>query len=540
MSQFTFQKAVKQQEKLRMALDGPAGAGKTWTALIIGSYLAEQTGGRIAVIDSERSSAKKYASDFDFDHLTLPDWSPHTYMGAVRSATEQGYAVIIIDSFSHAWEGVLELKDNATARSRSKNSYTEGWREATPVHSQLVDTVLRADAHVIATLRTKTEYVINDKGGVDKIGLKPVQREGVDFEFDVVGDMTAENAMVISKTRCSALTGQVIRKPDQRIAETLWAWLNDGDPYVAPPAPPAMADEAQLEAIFSRARSLDDAAKAALGEWRDAEGLTIKAGALSAVDADRVIAKLAEIGDQDRGGAEAPDPSDVDEAEGAPDDGESAGAADPPAAPAPTADPAPPAGSTYTLDDLNLILADTKGVGPVKAVRRYNEIAAAVGCPTVDELDEIVPGPALDELCAWLLNHQPDPSPDGGGAGPAGEGVSGQTGPGVNEEAATGPAAVPDDAIPASQARRNRMHALAGQAWPDEQPGMHADARRGRRLALATHLCGRDIDSTSHLTDMEMEQMIDALESVVAGRTELAQDARGAWVLRPIVGGSAA
>jgi energy-coupling factor transporter ATP-binding protein EcfA2 len=254
MSTFSFTKAVKQQEKLRLALDGPAGSGKTWTALIIATDLAHRDGGRVAVIDSERSSAKKYASDFDFDHLTLPDWSPHTYMGAVRSAVEAGYTVIIIDSFSHAWEGVLELKDNATARSKSKNSYTEGWREATPVHNELVDTVLRADAHVIATLRTKTEYVIED-GKPQKIGMKPIQRDGVDFEFDVVGDMTTENSMVISKTRCSALTGQVIRKPDARLAETLWQWLNDGAPA------PVLAPLAERNDLTVRLNALPDATR---------------------------------------------------------------------------------------------------------------------------------------------------------------------------------------------------------------------------------------------------------------------------------------
>lgn len=260
MSGFVFTKAVKSQEKLRMALDGPAGSGKTWTALILAADLAKREGGRVAVIDSERSSAKKYASDFDFDHLTLPDWSPFTYMNAVRSAVEAGYPVIVIDSFSHAWEGVLELKDNVTARSRSKNSYTEGWREATPVHNELVDTVLRADAHVIATLRTKTEYVIED-GKPQKVGMKPIQRDGVDFEFDVVGDMTAENSMVISKTRCSKLTGQVFRKPTAALAETLWDWLTDGEELIGAAAAAAFAE------------AINEAGQVARREWLDTFGV---------------------------------------------------------------------------------------------------------------------------------------------------------------------------------------------------------------------------------------------------------------------------
>lgn len=283
MTAFTFTKAVKSQEKLRLALDGPAGSGKTWTALLIATDLATREGGRVAVIDSERSSARKYASDFDFDHLTLPDWSPHTYMAAVRSAVDAGYAVVVIDSFSHAWEGVLELKDNATARSRSKNSYTEGWREATPVHNELVDTVLRAGAHIIATLRTKTEYVIGDDKSISKVGLKPIQRDGVDYEFDVVGDMTAENSMVISKTRCSALAGQVIRKPDARFAETLWDWLTDGEP----PAPRPV-----VEALVARLNALPETVRpGAKQEFKAALGLPEQLVAGQVEMAERLVAK---------------------------------------------------------------------------------------------------------------------------------------------------------------------------------------------------------------------------------------------------------
>lgn len=311
---FTFAKAVKQQEKLRLALDGPAGSGKTWTALIIASDLAQREGGRVAVIDSERSSAKKYASDFDFDHLTLPDWSPHTYMGAVRAAVEAGYAVIVIDSFSHAWEGVLELKDNATARSKSKNSYTEGWREATPVHNELVDTVLRADAHVIATLRTKVEYVIED-GKPQKIGMKPIQRDGVDFEFDVVGDMTAENSMVISKTRCSALSGVVLRKPDARFAETLWNWLNDGEPT---------ASREQARALVDRMNALgDDVRQGCKLSFKARFGLPEQLPASQVADAEAFVA-----GYETAGGGEPDAPASAEAPPASPDDPDAAAAKD--------------------------------------------------------------------------------------------------------------------------------------------------------------------------------------------------------------------
>src|SRR5690606_34635021 len=106
-----FKKATKSQAKLRMAITGPSGSGKTYTALSVGTPL-----GRIAVIDTERGSASKYADLFDFDVLELTEYNPRNYIEAIRAACAGGYDVLIIDSLSHAWSGqggVLELVDRA-------------------------------------------------------------------------------------------------------------------------------------------------------------------------------------------------------------------------------------------------------------------------------------------------------------------------------------------------------------------------------------------------------------------------------------------
>lgn len=230
MIQFT--KATKKQSKLRMALIGPSGSGKTYTALKVGTGL----GGKIAVIDTERGSASKYADLFEFDTLNLETFSPLTYVEAIKAADAAGYDVLVIDSLSHAWmgkEGALEQVDKAAKRSQSGNSYT-AWRDVTPMHNALIDAMLQSRCHIIGTMRTKTEYVIeqNERGKSvpKKIGLAPVQRDGLEYEFDVVGDMDAENNFVVSKTRCPALAGAVIQKPGQEVADTLKAWLSDGEP----------------------------------------------------------------------------------------------------------------------------------------------------------------------------------------------------------------------------------------------------------------------------------------------------------------------
>lgn len=233
-----FKKATKEQSRLRLALIGPSGSGKTYTALTI----ATAFGGPIAVIDTERGSASKYADLFAFDTVNMETFAPQTYVEAIRAAAQAGYKVLVIDSLSHAWvgrEGSLEQHDKAMARQRGGNSFA-AWREVTPHHNALVDAILQADLHIIGTMRAKTEYVQEKdertgKTTVRKVGMAPVQRDGLEYEFDVVADMDADHTMIVSKSRCRELADAVIRKPGAEVAQTLAAWLGQG---VAPaPAP---------------------------------------------------------------------------------------------------------------------------------------------------------------------------------------------------------------------------------------------------------------------------------------------------------------
>jgi len=171
-----FQKAVRKQVKARVAIAGPAGAGKTYTALIAATTLAN--GGKIALIDTERQSARLYADEFEFDVLELDTFAPALYEQAIQMAEAAGYSVVVIDSLSHAWEGeggALDQKGRLEDQ-RGYNSWT-AWRKITPMHNALVDTMLRCNMHVIATLRSKMEYEqVTDENGkarVQKIGLAP-------------------------------------------------------------------------------------------------------------------------------------------------------------------------------------------------------------------------------------------------------------------------------------------------------------------------------------------------------------------------------
>ena len=225
-----FKKAVKAESKLRLALIAPSGGGKTMTALIVARVLSQK---RIAVIDTERGSASKYADQFDFDVDELESHSPDAYCEAIEAAAASGdYDVLVIDSLSHAWmgrDGALEQVDKEASRSKSGSSFS-AWRHVTPMHNRLVDTMVQAPLHVIATMRAKTEWVQEKdergKTNIRKVGMAAVQREGVEYEFDVVGDMEPDrNTLVISKTRCPDLAGAVLEKPGPEFGETLQRWL---------------------------------------------------------------------------------------------------------------------------------------------------------------------------------------------------------------------------------------------------------------------------------------------------------------------------
>ena len=233
----SFQKATKKSARLRMALIGVAGAGKTYTALAIASHL----GSKIAVIDTERGSASKYSDQFEFDVLEIETYSPKTYVEAMEAAEEAGYDVLVIDSLSHAWvgkDGALEQVDKAARRTQSNNNFG-AWRDVTPQHNAMVDAMISSKMHIIGTMRAKTEYVQekDPKSGrttIRKVGMAPIQRDGLEYEFDVVADIDVDNNFIVGKTRCPQLSGAVVNRAGREVARTLKNWLTDGATTEAP------------------------------------------------------------------------------------------------------------------------------------------------------------------------------------------------------------------------------------------------------------------------------------------------------------------
>ena len=247
---FQIEKATKIQAQGRIAITGPAGAGKTYTALLLAGELKGD--GRILFLDSEARSSEKYADEFDFDIIPLaPPYSVETYLRAIKFAGEQdGYSVIIVDSLSHAWAGeggALEQVD--AAKTKYKGNTYVAWRDVTPTQWKMVESILQNPRHVIACMRSKMEYMIDQEGGkmsVKKIGLQPIQRAGMEYEFDVVLDMDWDHRAVVSKTRMSSIADKVYLKPGKELGQEIAAWLGTGE-AVRPE--PLVEKEAEVEAV---------------------------------------------------------------------------------------------------------------------------------------------------------------------------------------------------------------------------------------------------------------------------------------------------
>lgn len=235
-----FKQAVKTESKLRMAIAGPSGSGKTYTALAVATALVPS--GRIAVIDTEHGSAAKYADLFNFDVANAaPPYHPDGLIRLVDAAVAAGYDIIVVDSVSHYWSGaggVLDIKEDVERKMRNPNSFA-AWKEVTPLHQRMVETLVGVNAHVIATMRSKQDYVLVERNGrmvPQKVGMAPVQRDGFEYEFDVMMDIDIEHVGRVQKTRCPALVDGAFVKPGADVAGILREWLTGAAPEQAAPA----------------------------------------------------------------------------------------------------------------------------------------------------------------------------------------------------------------------------------------------------------------------------------------------------------------
>lgn len=299
-----FQKAKKEQIWAKILLNAPSGGGKTYSALRLATGIAKKCGSRVAAIDTENGRIRYYAEEFDFDDMQLSEpYSPEKYMTAIDEAVKAGYKVLVIDSLTHEWNFCLDLVNNMPGT----NSYTK-WKTVTPRHDAFKEKILQSPIYIIATVRGKDEYVLEDSNGKKvpkKVGLGYSQRDGLEFDYTVTLNLD-QNTHRFSATKDNTHLFEdrydVLTEED---GEAIYNWANSGDaPAKMPKAEPAPAPvpedlPSKILKIDSLAKSLQ-AKGVAKGDIVDAiksvMGSTANYNRITDMNmADDVLAKLNEL-----------------------------------------------------------------------------------------------------------------------------------------------------------------------------------------------------------------------------------------------------
>ena len=262
--------ASRKKVRMRLGLCAPAGGGKTMGALLV-AYGLVGDWSRIGLVDTEAGSGELYTghrvpgSTFtigEYLYVRLdPPFTVAKYTEAQQALEEAGCECIVLDSISHAWSGAGGLLDQqGRIADRTGNAYT-AWRDVTPQHSRFIDGMLQSPAHIIATMRSKTEYVLEltEKGkqAPRKVGMAPVQREGLDFEFTTVFDLDAQHMASASKDRTSLFDGEFFRLTPE-VGKRMLAWLNTGVEAPKPERKPTVAEWLDaLQAELAAAQGTD-------------------------------------------------------------------------------------------------------------------------------------------------------------------------------------------------------------------------------------------------------------------------------------------
>lgn len=212
----------KRRVRMKMAIEGPSGSGKTYGALLL-AYGMTKDWGKIAVIDTENGSADLYAGLGSYYVLPITDYSPESYIKAIEACEKAQMEVIIIDSISQSWDYLLDYHASLLG-----NSFTN-WAKITPRQNALMQRILTSPCHVIATMRTKQDYVLNEKDGKtvpQKVGLKAVMRDGVEYEFTTIFDLDIKHYATASKDRTGMFMGLPEFVITSSVGEYIQQWCN--------------------------------------------------------------------------------------------------------------------------------------------------------------------------------------------------------------------------------------------------------------------------------------------------------------------------
>lgn len=241
MAKIQIRQAKREKIHAKIALMGASGSGKTYSALRIAKGMLEklkelglEQNGRIALINTEQGRGLYYANEFDYDIVDLvAPYTPEAYIETILEIVKLEYPILIIDSTSHEWDEVLAIQ------SRMGGKYQD-WARVTPRHDKFIEAIANTPIHVIATMRGKDQYTMDEnqqgKTTVRKLGVGAKQREGFEYEFTATFLLDQADNLAVAKkdnTHLFEERNNFLLKEEDGVAIIEWANSGDGK-YIAP------------------------------------------------------------------------------------------------------------------------------------------------------------------------------------------------------------------------------------------------------------------------------------------------------------------
>lgn len=234
MANVQFRKAERRKVYSKTLVSGPSGSGKSYSALRIATGIARKCNSRIAYIGTEGSRDEYYCTVddgidglFDYDLISLE--APFTidkYIEAIDAAIDGGYQVLIIDTLSAEWKWLNDTHDAMPG-----NSW-QNWSKLKPRHRAFMDKILLSPIHVVATARTKTDWVIEEKNGKQnpkKVGLAAVQDSEISYEYTISFQIDQDSHIAVADKDNTMLFNNRYEVLTEKDGEAIWEWCNRGN-----------------------------------------------------------------------------------------------------------------------------------------------------------------------------------------------------------------------------------------------------------------------------------------------------------------------
>jgi len=226
-----FKLATRENIKLKIGFSGPSGSGKTYSALLLARGIVGKEG-KIALVDTEHTSSLLYSHLTNFDAAMMnPPYLVSKYVKSIENAVENKYDILIFDTISAEWNGeggLLEQKQELDERGGNQFA---NWKNLTVDHQKFLAAILNAPIHLICCMRSKQDYILSNENGKMKpikVGLAPVQREGIEYEFSMVFDVDMQHRAQISKARTHLFDGKLFTVTEEA-GKALINWANGKD-----------------------------------------------------------------------------------------------------------------------------------------------------------------------------------------------------------------------------------------------------------------------------------------------------------------------